>query len=261
MKIALVVTNSKRKSLIFVSNELNVYTLEEAVQLTHEGKIERAHIVRSNKGTFLRTNPSLAKKDEFDNISITAVNLLLFAQDAHLTEVSPVLKNFILLYRAQLNKNEQLIKPIGQPEVLTISIKEKINLNKGNIFDAAKNFNLDPYIIGAILVDEIARLIPFESIVDKFLALSLGANTSVGIAQVKTDTANNIIKLGLYNPNPKDPKLPFKRLDSTARAHLYTYLIEPKHSIFFASAVIRDIFDSWRPIAGDKLTPAVIATL
>ena len=37
--------DSKREGLVFVSNELDVYSLEEAVQLTREGQLERVHIV------------------------------------------------------------------------------------------------------------------------------------------------------------------------------------------------------------------------
>ncbi len=60
------------------------------------------------------------------------------------------------------------------------------------VFEAAEKFDIDPYLLGAILIDEIARLIPFESIVDKIELSILGRNTSFGVAQVKTDTANAI---------------------------------------------------------------------
>lgn len=262
MKIILVVTDSKRKSIAFVTDELNAFSLEEAIQLALVGKFDGTHIVRSNRCTYLRTNPIVPKSDEIDTLSITATNLFLYAQGARLTDItSPVLKLFVQLYRDHLNKNEQLLKPVGQPEVLIENVRKKLEQHKPIIIDAATKYEIDPCLLGAILIDEIARLIPFESITDKILVLNTGINTSVGIAQVKTDTANEIIKLGLYNPNPDDPKLPFRRLNGASRAHLYTYLIVPKHSIFFAAADIKDIIISWKPLAGDKLTTAVIATL
>lgn len=261
MKIVLVVTGSRRKSLAFVSNRLDTFSLEKAVQLTREGKIDGAHVVQKEKGVYIRTNPKVDKSDEFDTLSITVGNLLLYAQNTHLTVGTPALNVFVELYRANLRKNEQLIKPVGQPEVLSVSVKKKLQQNHSNIFDAADKFNLDVYLLGAILVDEIARMHPFEEIIDILGAQVIGRNTSVGIAQVRTDTANSIIKLGLYNPNPNDPKLPFKMLNSEARAHLYTYLVEPKHSIYFAAAVIQDVIESWYPVAENKLTPSVIATL
>ena len=261
MKVILVITNSKRKSLVFISDALNACSLQEAVQATGMGKIEGAHIVHSEKGSYIRTNPGVPKSNEFDTLSITIGNLLLYAQGIHATALTPALKTFITIYSAHLEKDDQLIKPIGQPEVLAKSVKEKLQQHKQLIFDAAKTFDIDPYLLSAILIDEIARLIPFEEIADMLGAQIIGRNTSVGIAQVKTDTANSIIRLGLYNPNPKDPKLPFKELNRAARAHLYTYLIEPKHGIFFAAAIIKDIFNAWQPIAGNKLTPAVVFTL
>jgi len=168
MRIALVVTDTKRKSLVFVSDELTAYSLEEAIELTHEGKINGAHIVQSNKGVYIRTNPHVAKKDEFDSLSVTMGNILLYAQGIHITKISPLLNDFIAMYRTQLEKNKQLIKPVDQPEVLLISVKAKLQQHRSIIFDAAETFDTDPYLIGAILIDEIARLIPFESIVDKF---------------------------------------------------------------------------------------------
>ena len=261
MKIVLVITSSGRKSLVFVSNELEVYSLEKAVELTSEGKIDGAHVVQSDKNTYIRTNPKVAKSDEFDTLSVTIGNLLLYAQGVHLTKASPSLYLFIYLYRENLSKNEQFIRPVGQPEVLLASIKRKLQQHRDIIFDAAEKFDIDPYLLGAILIDEIARMVPFEPIAEALGVLIVGRNISIGIAQVRIDTANNIIKLGLYNPNPKDPKLPFRKLDGAARVHLYNYLIQPKHNIFFAGAVVKDIINSWTPIAGKKLTSAIIAVL
>ena len=261
MKIILIVTGSKRKSLAFVSNGLDTFSLEKAVQLTREGEIEGAHVVQRGNNVYLRTNPKVGKSDEFDSLSITVGNLLLYAHGTHLTKVTPALDLFVELYRTNLSKNHQLIKPVGQQEVLSESVKKKLQKYRGIIFEAANNFDIDVYLLGAILVDEIARLVPFEPIFDTLRTQIIGGNTSVGIAQVRTDTANNIIKLGLYNPNPNDTKLPFKKLDRDARGYLYTYLIDPKHSIFFAAAVIKDIIESWYPVAENKLTPPVIATL
>lgn len=262
MQIVFVVTNSKRKSLVFASEDLNIYSLEEAAQLTLDGKIDGAHVVKTNKSTYIRTNPSVVKKNEFDNLSFTIGNLLLFTQGYYLTEALPLpLKDFITLYRRNLKNKGELIKPVGQPEVLLISVKEKLQEHQNIIFDAAKKFDIDPYLLGAILIDEIARLVPFESITDKLFVFGIGKNTSIGIAQVRTDTANDIIKLGLYNPNPKDPKLPFKELNGAAREHLYTYLINPKHNIFFAAAQIRSIINFWIPKIDLTRRPEIIATL
>lgn len=261
MKIVLIVTNSNRKNLVFISNELDVCSLEKAIQLTHKKQIKGAHVVQQGNNTYIRTNPSVVKSEEFDTLSVTLGNLLLYAQNARLTKLTPALRVFIDLYLAHLKKNAQLINPVGQPQVLAISVRKKLVQHKDIVFEAAEVFGIDPYLIGAILVDEIARLDPFEEIIDIFGVQIIGGNTSIGIGQVKTDTANGIIKQGLYNPNHNDPKLPFKKLDKTARVHLYTYLIQPKHNIFFSTAYIKSIIDFWASTVDLRKRPEIVATL
>jgi len=63
-----------------------------------------------------------------------------------------------------------------------------------------------------------------------------GIDFSVGIAQIKVSTAKDLIKRGFYNPNPKDDKL-----SALPTRELYKYLNDPKYSIYFAAAKIRQI--------------------
>ena len=168
MKIILVITNSKRKSLVFVSDELKTYSLEEIVQLTRNGKVDGAHVVTKNESAYVRTNPKVAKKDEFDNLSMTAGNLFLFAHGLYVTRILPYpLKDFIALYRVHVKNKGELLKPVDQPEVLIVSVKEKLQQHRDIIFTVAEKFDIDPYLLGAILIDEIARFLPFEGIADK----------------------------------------------------------------------------------------------
>lgn len=143
----------------------------------------------------------------------------------------------------------------------TTFVKEKVVSVKQIIYDAATNFNLDPLQIGAILVDEIARLAPFEEIADAIHVKDIGVNTSVGIAQIKIDVANNLIKKKLYNPNPSDLKLPLKRINRDTRAYLYNYLIQPQHNIFFEAAVLTDLINNWKDFIDLKSHFNILATL
>ena len=63
MKIILVVTNSKRKSLVFISDKLQAYSLDEAIQLTLKNNIEETHVAHKDERPYLRTNPSVPKKE------------------------------------------------------------------------------------------------------------------------------------------------------------------------------------------------------
>jgi len=89
----------------------------------------------------------------------------------------------------------------------------------------------------------------------------LGANVSVGIAQIKIETANDLTKKDFYNPNPDDKKLPFKRMSSDNRSYLYSYLVKPKHNISFAGAFIRHVIDFWSSHIDLNERLEIIATL
>jgi hypothetical protein len=247
--------------LAFASDELVSYSLERAIQLTREGKVDGAHVVQRGERAYIRTNPKVPKSSEFDTLSITARNLLLYAQGVHLTKVSPALYVFVELYRDNLDKTKQLVNPVGQSEVLAEGVRKSLQKHGSIIFDAARKFEIDPYLLGAILVDEIARLKPFETITDELGVNIVGLNISVGIGQVKIDTANDLIKKGVYHPDSEDKKLPFVRLTNANRAYLYVYLIQPKHSIYFAAAFIRYVINFWKPKIDLAKRPEIIATL
>jgi len=97
MKIILDITNSTRKSLVFVSNELHTHPLEKAVHLTRDKKIKYAHVVQRGKTTYIRTSPKVPKSEEFDTLSITSKNILLYAHGTRLTKISPALNAFVEL--------------------------------------------------------------------------------------------------------------------------------------------------------------------
>ena len=120
-----------------------------------------------------------------------------------------------------------------------LAIKNSLGKNIAFVTDNLKIFL-------SILIDETARMSPFEEIVDYIGAKDIGANTSVGLAQIKIDVANNIIKKNLYNPNPSDSKLPVKRINRESRAYLYDYLIQPQYNIFFEAAVLTDLINNWK---------------
>ncbi len=262
MKIILTIKNSLDKNIAFVTDDLRVFLLAQIVDLTRRDQIEGIYVVKKNTGVYLRSKRDIPKNMQLDAIAINSDDISSFV-DLRTSGSTPILSQYTILYNKSLTDGDQpILKPVGNNSYAsTAAVKEKVVSVKQIIYKAAAYFNLDPFQLGAILIDEIARLAPFEEITDSMSVRDIGANTSVGIAQIKIDTANNIIRKKLYNPNPSDPKLPLKRINRESRAYLYDYLIQPQHNIFFESAILIDLINNWKEFIDLKNRFNILATL
>lgn len=259
MKFVLVVTDANGKNLAFVSKELQTLSLTEAIDAVRRGDVAGAYIVERKTGAYIRTKASVPKLEQFEKIAVPFKNLLLYAQGVAVD--SQPLNRYIEAYASSLQKGQIIIRPVGYISILTADVKNRIVPRHEDILDAAHQFTIDPYLLGAILIDESARLLPFEPIIDAVKGGFAGRNASVGIAQVKLETANSLIKKGLYNPNSDDKALPFKTLNDGARIYLYGYVIQPRHNIFFSAAFIRSLINEWGKKIDLAKRPEIIATL
>ena len=158
-------------------------------------------------------------------------------------------------------QDQPLIIIDGHPKITKEAAQAKLQPHRDLVFEAAKKFNVDSYLLGAIIIDEIARFAPIEMITDPLGGYFIGVNTSVGIAQVKIDTARGLIKDGYYNPNPDDGKLSPANIGKVSRSHLYQYVKESRHSIFFAAARMRALIDEWKKFVDLSRKPEIITTL
>ncbi len=262
MKIILVAAGAKGKNVVFVSDTLRAYSLDEATKLAKEGKFENVYAVKGRGGDYLRASRSIPKKERLEQLAISSRQLFAFAQDTRHALSTPAFERYLQLYQYSLEKDGgPLIVIEGKAKITKEAAKAKLQPHKKLILDAAEKFNIDPYLLGAIIIDEIARFGPFESIKDPLAGYFIGVNTSAGIAQVKTDTARGLIQDGYYNPNPNDPKLSRDKVSKTSRAHLYQYIKESKHSIFFAAARMRALTDEWKKFIDLSAKSEIIATL
>ncbi len=263
MKIILVVADGKGKNVVFVTDTLHAYSLDEAVQLARDGKFEGVYAVSGKHGTYLRTRSRVPKSDELEKLSVSSHKLFTYANDTRNALSTPVLARYVQLYQYTLEKD-------GGPLIVTYDEKWKITKEKAKIklqpqqeliFSAAKRFNVDPYLLGAIIIDEIARFTPFEDIFENLAVFFIGKNVSAGIAQVQMDTARDLIQNGYYNPNPADSKLSSREIKNIPRSYLYKYVVESKHNIFFAAAKMRLVVDEWKKYIDLSEKPEIIATL
>lgn len=263
MKIILVATGAKGRNVVFVDNALNVYPLEEAVRLAKAGKLENVYVVQKGSGVYLRTSRNVPRKNQLEHVAVSAQQLHIATSGLrHAPSIPPALTRYLELYERSLEeKGGPFIASGGRLRILTQAVKEKLTTHRDSIFDAARRFDVDPHLLGAILIDEIAQFTPFEDVLAELAVFFVGRNASAGIAQVKVETARGLIQNGYYNPNPSDPKLSPQRIKNASRAHLYRYIKEPKHSIFFASARMRALTDEWKKFVDLSYRPEIIATL
>lgn len=260
MKISFVITNTKRKSIAFVVDTFDTFSLDEAVRAVKNKLFENVYLVSGTAGTYIRSNPDTSDNNNIDTISITGPQLIAIAQG--IITPTPVIQLYVARYLASIANTKSFIEPVKSFRVPTEVVQRVFESHSDIIKKAAQEFSIDQYILGAILIDEIARLAPFEPIIEKIGADIIGKNTSVGVAQVKIETANDLIKKDLYNPSPSDKKLPFSgNLTNANRRHLYQYVIQPEHNIRFEAAFIRHVIDFWSPHIDLSNRPEIIGTL
>lgn len=262
MKIILAIKNSLGKNVAFVTDNLKVFLLAQILELTKENQIEGVYLVKKSTGSYLRSKKGVPKNLQLDTISIGSDDISSLI-DLRVSESTPILSAYTTLYNQSLAEGDSpIIKPSGgNLYASAVLVKEKLLPVKEIIYNSAAQFNLDPLWLGAILIDEISRVALFEEIIDRIGVENFGANTSVGLAQIKIDTANNIIKKKLYNPNPSDQKLPVKRLNRETRTYLYKYLIQPRHNIFFEGAILADLINNWKEFIDLKSYFDILASL
>lgn len=262
MKIVLVATSGKRKNVVFTSDTLQTYTLAETVRLAKEEKIENVYVVEGKSGAYLRTRPSTTKTEHLEQLSVSSNQLFASANDTRSAVSTPAFSRYLQLYQYSLEKDGgPLIVIDGKAKITKQEAENRLRPHQKIIFEVAEKYNIDPYLLGAIIIDEVARFGPFEDITDLLAGYFIGINTSVGIAQIKIETARGLIKNGYYNPDLNDPKLSPDNIAKTSRAYLYQYVKNPKHSIFFAAARMSTLADEWKKFVNLGEKPEIIATL
>lgn len=244
MKFILVVTDTKRKNSIFVSDQLQALSIAEVIENVRNGLFDNIYIVKRKSGSYVKTMPSVPKEEEFEMISLSSYKFFSILQNFNISRLPLPIRMCVDEY-TRSNTDKKYIEPVGSYKASITRIKEKILKNKENIKNAAEYFSVDDNLLGAILIDEIARVVAFESVLDAIGGDLLGRNTSAGIAQVKLNTAHGIIRKDLYNPDKTNKKL-LQKLDVKVRKELYDYVKKPKHSIYFAAAIIRSFIDDWK---------------
>lgn len=137
--------------------------------------------------------------------------------------------------------------------------------HKNDIIEASRSFSISPRLLASIVFAEHSLNVkPGEEILDKVLALS-GYNASVGIAQIKVETARWMLAQ-LANPS----SVFYDERSATNLRRNLSYNFEgdisaPNTSLLFATAYVAMIVKLWSPLFAevsfrDKST-GIVATL
>ncbi len=265
MKIVLAIAYRGR-NIAFVTDKLETLPLKKAIVYTEKGRLEFVHVVKNSKlgKKYLRSNPNNMIKDNLDSLSVSLYKLMIAKDDIRTILNEPGFQIYRKLHQSYIDtlrkRGDIIIAVDGQLWTPQQWVIDEISQHKLRIQKAAKKFSIDPNLLGAIIIDEHIRY----SVIDFFGDLPgaiVGRNTSVGIAQIKIDTARDVIRKGYYNPDPSDSKLKSDKISKTSNAYLCKYLQNPTHNINLAAGRIQQIIDHWSGTADLHKRPEIIATL
>lgn len=265
MKIVLAIENSKRKSVLFISDDGQIYTLNDAVGLVRSGELAGLQVANRNGVEYLRASRRRVGIPALQDVSISASRILSIGSGTTTVFSQAQFRPFWDFYQDQLDaeaqKGKLVVSVDGQKFDTIDHVRATLVPLKEYIFSAAEMFRIDRYLLAGILIDEIVRLAPFEEARDKLVAESLKLNVSVGVGQVMLDTARDLVANGYYNPNPDDSNLRKETVRVVSRAYLYPYVADNKHNVHFSAAHIRVLVDEWKSKAEIDISPEIIATL
>ena len=263
MKITLVITNPGGKNLVFLTNSLKTLSLEEAIDKAKTNSLDNLFVIKGKYGEYLRGVPNKSENDNLNTLSVTASDIMSFVNHTrHFKSTDAISLHTAQHISSIIESGKPFLETTEGDKAFVSVVRDVIKLHSSIIIQTAKEFDIDSYLLGAIIIDETVRMSQFEEIQDKYLLKLLGRNVSVGVAQVKLETANGLIKNELYNPNPDDTEIPFSgNLRKADREHLYEYVIQPKHNICFAAARIRGLIKEWSKYIDISNMPEILGTL
>jgi len=263
MKLSLIITNTRRKSEIFLSNTFKMKTLDGLTKSVEDDEVDGVSVVVTKHGQYIRSLPNSTREDNIDSKSVTASDVLAFVNKTRNFNSTDAISKYYAEYTASvLESGEPFIATYDGYKAFSSQVRDLIKSHKKLFESAGKKFNVDQYLLVALVIDEVTRLFAFEALLDKSLLNLIGRNVSVGIAQIKLETANSLMAKGYYNPNPDDKKLPIKGVIANAdRRYLFEYVVEPKHNINFQAALISEFIDTWSKHIDLSDRPEILATL
>lgn len=128
-----------------------------------------------------------------------------------------------------------------------------VRLHSNAVSAASKEYGVDSRLLSSVLYNEQKNLELTEGATDN-LKYKLGGDASVGLGQVKAETARKLMA--------KYPDLAKRFPGAKTRDGLNRTLQQPDANIYFAAAALKDIQELWRPYCkSQEELNGVIATM
>jgi len=161
-QIILVITNSRGASQAFVTDDFQYLLLKEAIALMKRGVLKGVHLVNGLSGTYIRSNNNNAKEDNLVSLSVPAGSL---SKQIKLPEENERVSLYADAYGKFLEKKfkrNELVYLSGLARIPKKDVIKRLRplLNAINL--AAEKYEVDPNLLAAILIDEIARVGPAD---------------------------------------------------------------------------------------------------
>lgn len=127
MKIVLVATNSRRRNMVFVSETLQSFSLQDAIRVANKGEFENIYTVDGTFGTHLRSLPNTLEKDNLDARSVTAADIIAYANRARHFKSTDAISEYVAHYVASLSeKSGPFIETVDGNKAFVDIVREKI---------------------------------------------------------------------------------------------------------------------------------------
>ena len=245
-RIILTIQNKSGKNIAFVTAEHIMLSLKEAISKVLGGEIVGVHVVDSNQGQYLRSDPNDAQADNLDSLAVPAGRL---SKQIKAPSENKIISTYLQArseYLELLRSKKDLIYLDGLARIEKEEVIDRLTPLAKWIKTAAQENNIDSILLTSILIDEVSRMAP-----DDWLDI-LGKygirDTSVGLAQVKMSTARELIKKGYY-----------KGRSNISDKKLYSLLSDDKEAVKFAAGYLRMTYD-YREKRNMNTSDEVIAT-
>lgn len=241
MIILLKIANKPLQEELFVDENLEIHDKEGIILLIKGQKIDNLSLAKRNGKLYIKSKPNIRTEDNIFHNSISHIELLSFYKNYSKATINRKVKIYDAARKKQQKRGSIIVRDDKGDFVSTKTdddIIKHLERHKNVILNAAKEQRIDPFLLGAILIDEYCRM-GWDDWLDWLGALNI-KDTSIGIAQIKLNTAREILKKQYYNPAPD--KITYQ----SPPAQIWFYLNQPEHSIHFSAAAIRLSIDYWQ---------------